>query len=93
MFSFACFILEVDKASSLIRSKHNREFVRWLGCVGRILSFHAQCKAIFLQQEFLLTHLSSIISTISMGSVKSSTSGQVSLRLPVTPSIFGANQG
>ena len=47
MFFFACFILEVDKASSLIKSKYNREFVRWLGGVGRILSFHAQCKANF----------------------------------------------
>ena len=47
MFSFACFILEVDKPSSLIRPKHNREFVRWLGRVGPNLSFHARCKATF----------------------------------------------
>jgi hypothetical protein len=42
-----CFIIKVDKASSVIRWKHNREFVRSLGRVGRVLSFHAQCKAIF----------------------------------------------
>ena len=41
MFSFVCFILEVDKASSLIRWKRNREFVRSLGDVGRVLSFYA----------------------------------------------------
>ena len=41
MFSFVCFILEVDKASSLIRWKRNREFVCSLGDVGRVLSFYA----------------------------------------------------
>ena len=41
MSSFMYFILEVDKVSSLIRWKHNREFVCSLGHAGRVLSFHA----------------------------------------------------
>jgi hypothetical protein len=34
------YALEVDKAPFLIRWKYNREFVRSLGHVGRVLSFH-----------------------------------------------------
>jgi hypothetical protein len=93
MFSFVGFVPEVDAESSVISWGNNQEFLRSLGHVN-LLHFILSCvmyNYYFLRQEIVLTHSSSIKSTAP--SIESSTSGQVLLRLPAMPSIFGTNLG